>query len=110
MNKILFEVQGSATDPYTVEFVKNGDNFSAFCSCPAGKHGMYCKHRIRIMSGTTKGIVSNNLSDIQTILQWLKGSEIEKIANEICEAQTDLEKAKRKVASLKKKFARILVE
>jgi len=50
-DSVSFSVQGSAPEPYHVLFRRNGANLSAYCTCPAGENGMYCKHRIRILQG-----------------------------------------------------------
>lgn len=63
-----FLVQGSALEPYKVTFKKVGGNLSAYCTCPAGENGMYCKHRFNILEGSTKGIVSGNEADVQIVV------------------------------------------
>ena len=69
MSTVSFHVQGSAEEPYNVTFQKRSDtNLSAYCTCPAGKNGQYCKHRINIMAGSTTGIVSGNQQDVEEVL------------------------------------------
>ena len=64
MDTITFMVQGSAVEPYKVTFKKSDSNLSAYLTCPAGENGMYCKHRFRILSGETKGIVRGNENEV----------------------------------------------
>jgi uncharacterized Zn finger protein len=52
MEEICFLVQGSAEEPYKVTFRKKGNNLSAYCTCPAGENGQYCKHRIEVRGQT----------------------------------------------------------
>jgi uncharacterized Zn finger protein len=60
MEETYFIVQGSADEPYKVTFRRKGNNLSAYCTCPAGENGQYCKHRFRILAGCDDGIVSEN--------------------------------------------------
>ena len=50
---------------------------SAYCTCPAGEEGMHCKHRIRILQGSTEGIVSPNERDVAVVAGWLVGTDVE---------------------------------
>ena len=78
MKEVLFEVQGSAAEPYDVIFVKKSETeLSAYCSCPAGKNGQYCKHRFSILDGLTKNIVSDNYDQVKLVQSWLLGTDVE---------------------------------
>ena len=110
MDTLFFQVQGSAADPYTVSFMKNGNNLTAHCTCPAGKHGQYCKHRINILSGSTKGIVSDNASDVNVITEWLSGSDGEQALSDFKEAEWIYDEAKKRFSSVKKKLARSMMD
>lgn len=55
---IKFLVQGSQPQPYELSFEFNKGSLTAYCSCPAGINGMYCKHRSQIFLGNSDGIVS----------------------------------------------------
>lgn len=106
IKKIIFFVQGSALEPYKVTFKKNGDNLSAYCTCPAGMNGQYCKHRFRILEGSTDGIVSNNSDDVTIVKSWLSGSDVETALLEVTEIEKAFLKAKKDLSIAKKKLAR----
>lgn len=109
MQEISFEVQGSATEPYGVVFVKRSDNnLSAYCSCPAGENGQYCKHRFNILDGITKGIVSNNLDDVKIVQSWLPGTDVEKTLIKMRELEAEVEKIKKELSVVKKKVAKAM--
>jgi uncharacterized Zn finger protein len=103
----MFLVQGSAVEPYKVTFKKDGSNLSAYCSCPAGENGMYCKHRFRILSGEAEGIVSGNEKDVSMVEGWLPGSDVERAMREVALAERRLEEAKKAVTSAKKILATV---
>lgn len=109
MQEIRFEVQGSAPDPYGVVFVKRSDkNLSAYCSCPAGENGQYCKHRFNILAGVTKGIVSGNETDVKVIQSWLLGTDLELAINKMRDLEKEAEKIKQALSSAKKDVAKAM--
>ena len=107
--ELIFMVKGSAEDPYEVKFLKRSEtNLSAYCTCPAGKKGQYCKHRFNILKGIKKGIVSDNLDDVETVASWLPGSDIEKAMAYVAESEKRLTAAKKKLSEAKKLVARAM--
>jgi len=108
MEKIYFLVQGSAEEPYKVTFQKSGNTLSAYCTCPAGENGQYCKHRFRILGGSAEGIVSGNSDDVMIVKSWLPGTDVEAALLEVTEKEILLEKAKKDLSAVKKKLARTM--
>lgn len=103
MREICFLVQGSAPEPYEVLFVRRSEhNLSAYCSCPAGENGQYCKHRFDILAGITKGIVSENESDVNTVQSWLPGTDLEAAIEKMHVLEKEMEEIKKALSSAKK--------
>lgn len=109
METIRFKVQGSAPEPYTTLFERSGAKLTAHCSCPAGEVGQYCKHRLNILNGIVDGIVSGNESEVQTILLWLKGTDVELALKQVREAEEKLETVKKQLNGFKKKLSHALL-
>ncbi len=109
MQEMTFLVQGSAPEPYKVQFRIDGANLSAWCTCPAGEVGQYCKHRLRILDGDIAGIVSDNAAKVPDVVGWVVGSDVEKAMKELKLAETQLDAAKSHVSACKKKLARTLM-
>jgi len=106
MSEIRFQVQGSADSPYDVTFVNRGNgNLSAYCTCPAGENGQYCKHRFAILNGEIKAIVSGNEHEVSLVVSWLAGSDIESALKDVAAAELELERAKKEVSRVKKLLA-----
>lgn len=105
MKTIQFLVQGSAKEPYEVRFVLSGDNLSAFCTCPAGKGGQYCKHRFQILEGDPEGVVSGNADEVSTVAGWLPGTDLAAAMALLVEAERRLEREKAAVSEAKKHVA-----
>jgi uncharacterized Zn finger protein len=103
---VIFEVQGSSPEPYKVTFVRrSAGNLSAYCTCPAGDNGQYCKHRFRILDGSTKGIVSANKDEVATITSWLPGTDIEDAIQEMRRLESEQDRIKAELSAAKKKMA-----
>lgn len=107
MEKIKFSVQGSAEEPYIITFTKEGLNLNAYCTCPAGENGLYCKHRFRILDGLTENIISNNLQDVQKVLSWLPGTDIETALVRCKNAEKSFEMAKSELQLAKKNIVKV---
>lgn len=105
METIQFRVQGSAAEPYEVSFRKAGNNLSASCTCPAGEKGQYCKHRSRILEGSTEAIVSGNNEQVPTVVAWLPGTDIAAAMAAVAAAEREFERVKKVVTSAKKDLA-----
>jgi len=110
MEEIGFIVQGSAEEPYRVTFRKKGNNLSAYCTCPAGDNGQYCKHQINILCGITQGIVSDNEANVQVVMSWLPGTDLEAALLSVLDAEKQCEKAKTELSAAKKRLARAFRE
>jgi hypothetical protein len=108
MDELTFLVQGSAPEPYTVQFQKSGNNLSAHCTCPAGIVRQICKHRIRILEGRVEGIVSGNEGDVRIAASWLPGSNVETALRDLGAGEERLAVAQKEVSALKKQLARVL--
>lgn len=108
MNVIEFLVKGSALEPYRVTFTKENDNLNAFCTCPAGENGQYCKHRFGILSGGTKFIESNNLEKVAVVQSWLPGSDLEEVLMELAESEHEYDHAKKRLSAAKKNVAKAM--
>jgi hypothetical protein len=105
MATIEFQVQGSAPNPYTVTFVKEGSNLAAYCTCAAGAKGQPCKHRLAILAGIDASIVSANAAELRTIAVWLPGSPLQRALDDHASAERGLEQAQRSLSATKKRLA-----
>ncbi|MBT8089046.1 MAG: SWIM zinc finger family protein [Gammaproteobacteria bacterium] len=108
MNELSFLVKGSAADPYELTFIKDGDSLTALCTCPAGQFGNFCKHRITILDGDDKAIVSNNADRVATIVEWLRGTDVAAALAEFRNLENTGSGSKNALAAAKKKLARAM--
>lgn len=108
MESIDFLVQGSAEEPYKVTFQRTSKQIVAFCTCPAGENGQYCKHRFNILAGGTSNIVSNNLDKVAVVVSWLPGTALEAAITELHLAEREFERINNILSKTKKKTASIM--
>lgn len=110
MQEIKFLVQGSAPDPYEVHFIqREGHNLSAYCTCPAGMIGKSCKHRVNILLGIDKGVVSDNRQDVATVSSWLTGSDIQDAMNAVINLEAEADRIKEEITKAKKALGRAMM-
>jgi hypothetical protein len=107
MHELSFLVKGSSAEPYEVTFIKDGDSLTALCSCPAGQYGNFCKHRISILEGDGKAIVSDNAGRVATIIRWLHGTDVAAALSEFREIEK-ADQPKSALVAAKKKLARAM--
>lgn len=111
MDTYEFLVQGSAAEPYRITVKRrDADKISAYCTCPAGENGMICKHRVRILRGSTEGVVSQNHADVQTVACWLAGTDVERALRTVDELEKEAEKIKKTISAAKKVLSRALLD
>jgi uncharacterized Zn finger protein len=108
MDQIEFLVQGLAPEPYETTFTRSGNNINAFCTCPAGENGQYCKHRFGILAGDSRAVVSANKDEVLIVQSWLPGSDLEEALMQMAEAEHDYDQAKKRLSEAKKGVARAM--
>jgi uncharacterized Zn finger protein len=108
MEQLDFLVKGSSAEPYGITFIKDGSSLTAICTCPAGTFGNFCKHRISILDGSTKGITSSNADQVATVVAWLPGTDVAAAIAELREAEKTSRSDKATLNAAKRKLARAM--
>ena len=108
MNEVVFLVRGTSKEPYEVTFIREKNGLSAYCTCPAGARGQYCKHRFEILKGDNKRIISGNKEDVEIVTWWLRGTEVEDAMRELQDAEAAYNVAKRELSAAKRELARVM--
>ncbi len=108
MEEITFLVRGSSPQPYEVIFIKDGDNLTAICDCPAGTFSNVCKHRTSILDGKFDAITSDNAAKAPKVVEWLAGTDVEAALIELRQAEQEPEPDKKTIAAAKRKLARAM--
>lgn len=108
MEKLNFFYSGSSSNPYQITLERNGRNLNVFCTCPAGKSGQICKHRMNILSGNPVNLVSPNHENLKLAVEWVSGSDIEQALVELSKAEDAMVYAKKAHAAAKNKLIKAL--
>jgi hypothetical protein len=108
LSELVFQVKGSSVKPYEITFIKDGDSLTALCSCPAGQYGNFCKHRIAILDGNGKAIVSDNTEQVATVVDWLQGTDVAMALEEFREIEKIKGTPKSSLVAAKRKLARAM--
>lgn len=108
MKEIKFHIRGPAPLPYEVTFIREKDNLTALCTCPAAVDGEYCIHRFRILEGEMEGIVEGDKAAVKIVRSWLLGSDVENAMKEVKAAQQAYYEAKKILSNAEKKLARTM--
>ena len=91
--EFLFLIQGNATEPFQVRFLREADRLTATCTCNAGLLGKLCKHRLGLLRGDLTGLVSGNQEQVPRIPDLFKGSDGEVPTKGLLEAEAALDHA-----------------
>lgn len=108
LSELSFQVKGSSAEPYEVTFIKDGDSLTALCSCPAGQYGNFCKHRLSILDGDSRAIVSDNIDRVPTITDWLQGTDVAAALSEFREIEKSSDQPKTALVIARRKLARAM--
>ena len=72
MDELDFLVQVSNLTPcYTVSIKKSENKLTARCSCENGGVHSLCKHRLSILAGKDKWVVSSIFFAARRVLSWV---------------------------------------
>ncbi|MEO5333842.1 MAG: hypothetical protein H7839_17655 [Magnetococcus sp. YQC-5] len=109
MKEINFITQASNKEPaYMVTVRKEESNLTARCTCPAGGVGQICRHRLSILSGDEKVVISDNSAQIKEIEAWVVWSDVGMLIAHLAQAQWRLQKiqedAERSASAFDKAF------
>lgn len=84
--ELNFHVQGSEPEPYRVMFRREGNNFTATCTCRGGEMGQVCKHRLNLLKGEIGSLVSGNGEQLARLPEMFVGTDVEKAFEKLAEA------------------------
>lgn len=104
-----FLVQGSDPDPYVIDAdrLPSGD-IVIHCSCPAGQHLTYCKHRFALLDGDITNFISADPADVEQLRAWLPGTRLATALEHLRTAQAAFDHAQAELKSAKRAVARVM--
>ena len=97
MKKISYQVQGSASEPYSITISLDGTNLTCLCDCQAGNNGKHCKHWMSVFEGKKQDYTGLDAAQIDEIQSWMAGSDLEQAwieLNRVLEEEETIKKKK----------------
>lgn len=105
MNELTFRVQVSNETPhYIVTIRKDQKNLTAHCTCEQGGPHTLCKHRLSILSGKAKWVISDNAADVRKILSWVAWTDVGQSIAKVVHAQKQLKEADKELTKATERF------
>lgn len=108
MRRVEFTVRGMRGDLYTCTFERDGDNLNAFCTCPDGHAGNYCKHRFALIDGNQNIVVSNNAEEVDDLPEMIAGTDVETALVALSEAAENYQQAETQLTEAQHELARAM--
>ena len=106
--QLNFKVQGSSDEPYDVVFHAVDGVMVASCTCRAGVFGQLCKHRVQLLSGDSKQVVSGNESEVIQLSELLQNSGLKSVLDDISQLEVIYQQLSKQLKSSKKQLAKLL--
>jgi len=108
---ILSIKSSTKPDGYSIVINKNSEQTTCSCDCPAGKFGKICKHVLAVLTGDVSVLIDPSQSS--TLLSFAREIEASRIGlnvRALLEAESNLERAKKRVVSLRAELERAIRE
>ena len=95
MKELQFMAQESNDEPpRRVTITKEKGNVTARCTCPRGGVGHICRHRLSILAGNSRMVVSGNVADVKHVEAWVVWSDVGVLIARLIDAQKRLHAVK----------------
>jgi len=63
-------------EEFQVTFTRKDDNLTASCTCPEGREGRFCEHRLALMTGNVDDLTSGNAEDLLALQSLIRGTDV----------------------------------
>ncbi|MEO5363333.1 MAG: hypothetical protein H7838_06880 [Magnetococcus sp. DMHC-8] len=94
MKELRFRVQISNEHPHcTVTIRKEKHNLTAHCTCEQGGPDTLCVHRLSILAGKAKWVISDNADEIKQVLSMVAWTDVGQAVNKVTYAQKQIREA-----------------
>jgi uncharacterized Zn finger protein len=105
-----FSVKSSSNpDGYTVIVKCGSDHIACSCDCAAGKFAKMCKHKVAVMTGDISVLRDESQAKLlQGLAEELSTSPIGHGMRDLVEAETEVERAKRRVIELRRELEKMI--
>ncbi|MGY6709723.1 MAG: SWIM zinc finger family protein [Rhizobiaceae bacterium] len=106
---LMFEVEGSSGDLYSIEVSRGARGPLIDCNCQAGQNGQYCKHRFALLDGDTSRLLAGH-DDIPALLTMVENTELSAAIGRMRQLEAEAAKLKAELSKAKKAVARAMMD
>lgn len=108
MSALVFSVRAAdGTDVHRMEAARTTRGLRFTCTCSDGTEGRHCEHRVALFLGDASALVEVDESSVTSLMAMAKGSPLLQAVHMLtqaeaamAEAQLDLDRAKRVIATV----------
>ncbi|EPX85967.1 SWIM zinc finger protein [Rubellimicrobium thermophilum DSM 16684] len=93
---------------YEIHLSRKDGRLTCRCTCPAARNGRLCKHRLSLLDGDLSDVRSPGSPDRETILDLLRGTEVEALIGELREMESRKAAIEAAIRGLKDRLGRQL--
>ncbi len=112
VHRFIFSVKSSTKpDGYSIVINQKSEQTTCSCDCPAGKFGKICKHVLAVLTGDVRVLIDpSQSSSLLGFTREIEASRIGLSVRALLEAESDVERAKKRVVSLRAELEREIRE
>ncbi len=112
VDSFIFSVKSSTKpDGYSVVINRKSEQTTCSCDCPAGKFGKICKHKLAVLTGDVNVLIDpSQSSSLLGFAREIEANRIGLSVRALLEAESDVERAKKRVVSLRAELERAIRE
>lgn len=111
MQLLVFQVEKNM-ESHEIIFMKSGTRFSTLCTCHHKDYSFCCEHQLKLLKGDTEGCIEG-AEQIEELKAWVSTMKVYQLLQNIdankdalAEAERELRRNKKRVASLKQVITR----
>lgn len=75
------------------------------CSCPAGRYGKFCEHKMRILQGDQKILEQDQVDDLARVSEWVQRSDFQDLIIQSRRAEKAIDEARAVLDNVKKEMS-----
>ena len=101
MESIIKVKSSNSSDTYDVSLKNYNGVISLNCTCKAGIHKLWCKHRIELLNGDVSRLVDKeDIQIVEKFLNSIEGNKIDELFSDLYTIEAEIKKlneAKKKI-------------
>jgi hypothetical protein len=89
-----FRVKSAGGAIHDVHFEKIGNDVRMTCTCEASRCGNHCVHRVELLRGDVRSLLSDNIGDVARLRELINGTRLAAAVDALASAEIVLANAR----------------